>query len=73
MSLSSLQVLPTLSFAIPIASRTDDGRDATSRPSGGDADDGDGEEDATAVPAVVQTAGHPAIQADHRRGAEPPA
>ncbi|KRR14476.1 hypothetical protein CQ12_39630 [Bradyrhizobium jicamae] len=73
------------SHAIPIASRTDDGRDATSRPSGGDADDGDGEEDATAVPAVVpvavqavfpvavQATVQPAIQAAPCQGLEPPA
>jgi hypothetical protein len=79
MSLSSLQVSLTSSSAIPIASRTGDGRGATSRPSGGDADDGDASEgeDATAVPAVVQmvvpvavqAAGHPAAC----QGLEPPA
>jgi hypothetical protein len=62
-----LQILPTLSSAIPIASRTDDGRGATSRPSG-DADDGEAE-DAT----VVQAAVYPVIQVAACQGLEPPA
>jgi len=58
-----------LSSAIPIASRTDDGRGATSRPSGdADADDGEGE-DAT----VVQAAVYPVIQVAACQGLEPPA
>jgi hypothetical protein len=44
MSISSLQVSPSSGSVISIASRTDDGRDATSRPNGdvdGDASDGE--------------------------------
>jgi hypothetical protein len=41
MSISSLQVSPSSGSVISIASRTDDGRDATSRPSGGGDGDGD--------------------------------
>jgi hypothetical protein len=44
MSFSSLQVSPTSSSVTSIASRTGDGRDATSRPNGdvdGDASDGE--------------------------------
>jgi hypothetical protein len=74
MSFSSLQVLPTLSSVISIASRTGDGRGATSRPNGDvdDCDANDGE-DATAAWAVVPVAVQLVIQAAACQGLESPA
>ncbi|WP_225673261.1 hypothetical protein [Bradyrhizobium hereditatis] len=73
MSLSSLQVAPTLSSVISIASRSGDGRGATSRPNGdADGDSSEGE-DATAARAAVQAAVQAVIQAAACQGLELPA
>jgi hypothetical protein len=70
MPISSLQASPVIS----IASRSGDGRDATSRPNGAaDGDDDVGEDATAAWAAVLPAAVQALIQVAACQGLEPPA